>query len=411
MMTEKSQHNYSGFVEGGLSLISHGVDSPYFEIIHSTPTSVIWTGVVSGKRRVYKSLADSVSEKEPYRRLLRKEFDIMTCLSHPGIVSVIGFVSYAGIGEAVEMEWIDGSTIDGWLATSPDINERRRVVEQIMDAVSYMHSKGVVHRDIKPANIMITHDGSFVKIIDFGLADTVSHVELKNPAGTEGYMSVHQKQSFHPLIADDIYALRVVTGEILPEDARWISTLSGVDSVRELLRRLQHRWGRALRRRLRVSVITGALLLASGIWLIAFTLRSSQSRQLETHALELQRTVSYADSLHAREVASLTDSIVMLSGKLAAEHGRRDMVTGIIESKTSELRAIWRRPISQDVMIDEQTRLGEGSQLIRKYISANSDRLTDVELASVETALTNRQREFYEQWLKTQYPHPTPVAD
>lgn len=400
-MTEKSQHNYSGFVEGGVPLISHGVDSPYFEIIHSTPTSVIWTGVVSGKRRVYKSLACSVSEKEPYRRLLRKEFDIMTRLSHPGIVSVIGFVSYGSIGDAVEMEWIDGVTLDSWLATSPDINERRRVVEQIMDAVSYMHSKGVVHRDIKPANIMITHDGSFVKIIDFGLADTVSHVELKNPAGTEGYMSVHQKQSFHPLISDDLFALCVVFGEIFPEDARWISALRVVDSVSELRRLLTYRWGRASRRRLRISVITGAVLLASSVWLIASMLRSSQRRQLEAHTVELQRTIFETDSLHAREVALLTDSIATLSAQIDAERERRDMVARIIDRMTSELRAVWERPASQDIIVDEQNRLGEGNMLIRNYISANSDRLTDIELASVETALNNRQREFYDRWLNT----------
>ena len=40
---------------------------------------------------------------------------------------------------------------------------------QLMNAVSYMHSKGVAHRDIKPENMLLSADGD-LKIADFGLA-------------------------------------------------------------------------------------------------------------------------------------------------------------------------------------------------------------------------------------------------
>ena len=44
---------------------------------------------------------------------------------------------------------------------------------QILSAIKYTHSKGLVHRDIKPANVLITPEGD-VKLLDFGIAQQSS---------------------------------------------------------------------------------------------------------------------------------------------------------------------------------------------------------------------------------------------
>lgn len=51
-------------------------------------------------------------------------------------------------------------------------SDARRVMQQLVHALSYMHKKKVVHRDIKPANLILIHRGleSPVKIVDFGFA-------------------------------------------------------------------------------------------------------------------------------------------------------------------------------------------------------------------------------------------------
>jgi serine/threonine protein kinase len=51
------------------------------------------------------------------------------------------------------MEYIEG----GQLLSKLKSNEKyvSRVVEQIVDTVDYIHSRGIVHRDIKPENIVI----------------------------------------------------------------------------------------------------------------------------------------------------------------------------------------------------------------------------------------------------------------
>lgn len=50
------------------------------------------------------------------------------------------------------------------------------IVRQLLQAIKYCHSRGVVHRDIKPENILMTRKTNDlrVKIIDFGNACTFS---------------------------------------------------------------------------------------------------------------------------------------------------------------------------------------------------------------------------------------------
>ena len=65
------------------------------------------------------------------------------------------------------LEFVDGVTLEslmkrGALTTDATVN----LFVQVLDALAFAHSRGVVHRDIKPANIMVTGDGT-AKLMDF----------------------------------------------------------------------------------------------------------------------------------------------------------------------------------------------------------------------------------------------------
>lgn len=92
----------------------------------------------------------------------------------------------------------------------------RRFMLELVDAVDYIHSKGVYHRDIKPENIFLTQSGA-MKLGDFGLA-TTENWTLETTVGSDRYMSPEQYDSagagYSPAQAD-IWAIGVCLLNIL----------------------------------------------------------------------------------------------------------------------------------------------------------------------------------------------------
>ena len=66
----------------------------------------------------------------------------------------------------------------------------REFMLQLVDAVDFMHSKGLYHRDIKPENIFLTQHGA-MKLGDFGLATTDAW-SYEASVGSDRYMAPEQ---------------------------------------------------------------------------------------------------------------------------------------------------------------------------------------------------------------------------
>lgn len=161
----------------------------------------------NGRWWMLKGLKEPYRQDSVYRLMLQKEFDIMSQLQHPMIVSVYSLEEVSGLGLCIVMEWIDGITLKEWLQQKEHTQEQHRhVADMLLDALAYVHSRQAQHRDLKPSNIMLTNDGQHLKLIDFGLSDTDSHTILKAAAGTEGYMA--------PDGSSDIYSLGCILREL-----------------------------------------------------------------------------------------------------------------------------------------------------------------------------------------------------
>ena len=229
--------------------------------------------------------------------MLGKEFDIAVRLQHPGIVQTINLENVPTLGRCIVMEWIDGVSMKRWLEKSPSRAARVKVLNQLLDAVAYLHELDIVHRDLKPDNIMITANGQNVKIIDFGLADTDAHAVLKQPAGTTGYISPEQASTAVPDVRNDIYSLgviirqldlgrrysRIVDRCLMPADRRYQS----VEDLKAALKSRKSSW----------KWIGSAVLIALVAVSLIALIRNDKA------------PITYIDGIHQDSISSLTDSL------------------------------------------------------------------------------------------------------
>lgn len=123
-------------------------------------------------------------------------------------------------GQIIIEEFIDGITVADVLCSGQyTYDGAKKVIAGLCDALSFLHSKGIIHRDIKPENVLISLDGT-VKLIDLNASREFSPDKNADTVtlGTIGYAPPEQFGISQTTAASDIYALGVllnvmITGE------------------------------------------------------------------------------------------------------------------------------------------------------------------------------------------------------
>ena len=169
------------------------------------------------------------------KRFLAEARNLFT-MSHPNIIKVTDLID-EGDTVAFVMEYMEGQTLKENLEKNGKLNDDqiKNLFVQMLDAVAYVHEKGLIHRDIKPSNFMISGKG-VVKLLDFGIAKNTdntsaeyTHTGTTQSMGTPMYMSPEQIKSTKEVTAQsDIYSLGVVLWQMVtgkkPYDTNTTST-------------------------------------------------------------------------------------------------------------------------------------------------------------------------------------------
>ncbi len=147
---------------------------------------------------------------------IRTEVDTLARLNHPGVVRYVDSFMDDEAVYAVN-EYIAGETLGQILERGAlPLVRVERYTFQILGALDYIHSQGVIHSDLKPANVMIDESDN-VRLIDFGLVRTASAeiaADIKEIRGTLEYMSPEQADGNPYDIRSDIFSLGVVLYEL-----------------------------------------------------------------------------------------------------------------------------------------------------------------------------------------------------
>ncbi len=179
-----------------------------------------------GRLVVVKVLLENQQSEPLAQRLFESESEALARISHPGVVKVLDRGRLLSGQSYFVMEYVRGETLRAAMQRRKlSLTEVAGIVSQIGRALSAAHREGVYHRDLKPENVMLEDLGDealHVKLIDFGIAkvanSAVKAVKQDGPdalVGTLPYMAPEQILSRECSAATDIYALGIITYELL----------------------------------------------------------------------------------------------------------------------------------------------------------------------------------------------------
>ena len=201
-------------------------------------------------RRLKRTIAIKILPPElAYRSEIRSRFlreaETAAQLSHPHIVPIYSVDEAEGLVFFV-MACVDGDNLGKRLHDRGPlpIEDVRRILAEVADALAYAHARGVVHRDIKPDNILLDRDEDRALVTDFGIARAIiegSDARLTATGmaiGTPAYMSPEQSAGDREIDGrSDLYSLGVVAYQMLAGELPFQATSTPAMLVKHLSER------------------------------------------------------------------------------------------------------------------------------------------------------------------------------
>lgn len=166
---------------------------------------------VSGRHVVLKGLHSARNKDEEAAAVAEREF--LADITHPGIVKIFNFIDDPRVpGGFIVMEYVGGPSI-----SRCEVDIAIAYILEVLPALDYLHSRGVVYNDLKTDNIIVTEDQ--VKLIDLGAVSGIGSYGFIY--GTKGYQAPEVSID-GPSVQSDIYTIgRTLAALIinLPHDA------------------------------------------------------------------------------------------------------------------------------------------------------------------------------------------------
>jgi serine/threonine protein kinase len=160
-------------------------------------------------------------DSQQCRERFRREAELLASLSHPHVLSVFdsGTTADSGLPFLVT-EYVEGGDLRKRMPEGQPlpVEEVLSIVEQVGEALEYLHGKAIIHRDLKPENILMPTAGHCM-VGDFGLAVMQGNAGVLTRSvrglGTPGYVSPEQQYGLKVDERSDQYSLAALAYELL----------------------------------------------------------------------------------------------------------------------------------------------------------------------------------------------------
>lgn len=145
------------------------------------------------------------------RHALINEFRTLASMRHPNVISVLDYGFDRDQQSYFTMELLaDAKTIIDAGKKQP-LDYQISLLIQVLQALAYLHRRGILHRDLKPANVLVV-EGS-VKVLDFGLSsETGADTGI---SGTLAYMAPELLRGAAASVSSDLYTVGVIAYEMI----------------------------------------------------------------------------------------------------------------------------------------------------------------------------------------------------
>jgi calcium-dependent protein kinase len=178
----KNFEDFSKYYKLG-ELMGKGSFGKVYKVLHYR------TNQLRAMKQVMKEKITRDDEKN-----LEKEIEVLAQLDHPNIIKIYEYFESEKSYQII-VELATGGELFEKINEMRIFSERDAaiILDQLLSAVCYLHSKGIVHRDLKPENILMEtrRAGDMtIKLIDFGAANYLQGNEyLTLSIGTPYYIA------------------------------------------------------------------------------------------------------------------------------------------------------------------------------------------------------------------------------